>query len=149
MTKQEFLEGLRKYLSGSLDYRKVNEHLKYYTEYIDGQIRMGRTQEEVLQELGDPRLIAKTLTEMGEVETQGETIREDFIDEEETGNQRRFRMNWNQRSLNLPSWVVSILTAVIVFFVFTLVMTFFVGVIRFLPLILIGIILYRLVRNFL
>ena len=51
MTKREFLEGLRKYLSGSLDYRKVNEHLKYYTEYIDGQIRMGRTQEEVLLKL--------------------------------------------------------------------------------------------------
>ncbi len=148
MTKQEFLEGLRKHLSGSLDYRKVNEHLKFYTEYIDAQIRMGRTQEEVLSELGDPRLIAKTLTEMGDGEMEGEAFREDYIEEEEAGGPKRFGMNWNQRTLNLPVWAINILSIVIIFFVLSLVMTFFVGLVRFLPLIILGVILYRVFRNF-
>lgn len=148
MTKQEFLEGLRRYLSGSLDYRKVNEHLRYYTEYIDGQIRQGRSEEEVLRELGDPRLIAKTLTGMGDTESVADEYREDYIDDEPRKN-GRFQLHFNGKNLSIPGWALSILAVLVLFFGFSLFLTFFVGLIRFLPLIIMGVILYRLVRNFL
>lgn len=36
-------------------------HVRYYEDYIQSQVHNGRSEEEVLAELGDPRLIARTL----------------------------------------------------------------------------------------
>ena len=35
--------------------------MRYYEDYIQSQVHNGRSEEEVLAELGDPRLIARTL----------------------------------------------------------------------------------------
>ena len=40
---------------------KIAAHIRYYEDYIQSQVRNGRTEKEVLEELGDPRLIARTL----------------------------------------------------------------------------------------
>ena len=40
---------------------KVAAHVRYYEDYIQAQVRGGRSEQEVLAELGDPRLIARTL----------------------------------------------------------------------------------------
>ena len=69
MSKQEFLDGLRRSLAGSLESREINEHINYYSDYIDSQIRKGISEEEVMNSLGEPRLIAKTLLGMENVET--------------------------------------------------------------------------------
>lgn len=61
MDKREFLETLRRSLQGRVGQADVNEHLRYYDEYIMTRERQGYTQEEVLKELGDPRLIARTI----------------------------------------------------------------------------------------
>ncbi|MGN0306244.1 MAG: DUF1700 domain-containing protein, partial [Lachnospiraceae bacterium] len=106
MTKQEFLEGLRRYLSGSLEYRQVNEHLRYYTEYIDSQIRQGKSEEQVMQELGDPRLIAKTLSGMEGADTIREEYREEYI-EDENGNSSDRYMNFNGKMLRIPGWLLT------------------------------------------
>ena len=62
MNRFEFTEVLRKSLSGRVDYRVVNENVAYYENYIDTEMRKGRSEEEVLGELGDPRLLAKTIS---------------------------------------------------------------------------------------
>lgn len=67
MTKREFLEKLRQALNGRMSSGTVADNLQYYEDYINTEIRKGRTEEEVLFELGDPRLIARTI-----VETRGE-----------------------------------------------------------------------------
>ena len=36
-------------------------HVRYYEDYIQSQVRSGRDEQQVLDELGDPRLIARTL----------------------------------------------------------------------------------------
>lgn len=149
MTKQDFLEGLRRYLSGSLDYRKVNEHLRYYTDYIDGQIRQGRSEEEVLEELGDPRLIAKTLSGMEEGEPVYDEYREEYIDDEEPRKAGGHYFNVNGKTIHMPGWVLSIIVGLLIFFVFSLVFTFLVGIVRYIPLIILGVFLYRLIRNYL
>ncbi|MCR5527482.1 MAG: DUF1700 domain-containing protein [Lachnospiraceae bacterium] len=61
MTKHEFLEGLRIALTGSVSASVLNDNMRYYDEYIDTEIRKGRSEEEVMESLGDPRLIAKTI----------------------------------------------------------------------------------------
>ncbi len=64
MTKQEFLETLGKILNRELPEQEVADNLRYYEQYIAQQMRNGRTEEEVLSELGDPRLIAKTILQV-------------------------------------------------------------------------------------
>ena len=39
------------------------KQLEYYSSYIDDEVRKGKTEEEVLEALGDPRLIAKTIVQ--------------------------------------------------------------------------------------
>ncbi len=48
-------------LIGSVSSEELNENMRYYEEYIHSQVRSGKTEQEVLNELGDPRLIAKTI----------------------------------------------------------------------------------------
>ena len=62
MTRQEFIEQLRIALQGTISQDRLNEHLRYYDNYIMEEARKGRTEEQVVEDLGDPRLIAKTLT---------------------------------------------------------------------------------------
>lgn len=61
MSRQEFIEKLRMTLSGRLPSAAVADNVNYYEDYINMEIRKGRTEEEVLAALGDPRLIAKTI----------------------------------------------------------------------------------------
>lgn len=61
MNKNEFLKTLKESLSGVLEKDALKEQLDYYEKYIDDEIKSGRTESEVLSELGDPRLIAKTI----------------------------------------------------------------------------------------
>lgn len=48
-------------LTGELDENTVAKTLRYYSEYIDSETRKGRSGEEVLEELGSPLLIARTI----------------------------------------------------------------------------------------
>ena len=68
MTKQDFLDGLRRSLSAGLEPEQINEHIRYYSDYIDSQIRAGVAEEEVMTSLGEPRWIAKTILGMEEAE---------------------------------------------------------------------------------
>lgn len=61
MNKEEFLGALRSQLSGQMHEGTMAAHVQYYRNYIDEQVAKGRSEAEVLAELGDPRLIAKTL----------------------------------------------------------------------------------------
>ena len=61
MSKSEFLRILKESLSGVLEKSDLNDQLDYYEKYIDDEMKSGRTEKEVIDELGDPRLIAKTI----------------------------------------------------------------------------------------
>ena len=61
MNRSEFLETLRSQLTGQMHEGKVAAHVRYYEDYIQAQVRGGRSEQDVLAELGDPRLIARTL----------------------------------------------------------------------------------------
>lgn len=67
MNKKEFLDTLYNQLYGQMPEGAIAAHIQYYRNYIEDAVNQGRTEEEVLNELGDPRLIARTLldTEAG------------------------------------------------------------------------------------
>ena len=65
MTKREFLESLRLALSGKITSVQRADNLDYYEDYINTEIRKGRDEQEVLSELGDPRLITRTIAAAG------------------------------------------------------------------------------------
>ncbi len=58
MTRFEFTIKLRKALSGRVNHVIVNDNVAYYENYIDAEMKKGRKEKEILEELGDPRLIA-------------------------------------------------------------------------------------------
>lgn len=63
MNRDAFLNELRIALQGQIAQSSVNEHLRYYENYIVEESRKGRTEAEVIASLGSPRLIAKTITD--------------------------------------------------------------------------------------
>lgn len=63
MTKQEFLDSLRAALSSRVSTRAVAENISFYEDYINTQVRMGKSEAQVIEELGDPRLLARSIAE--------------------------------------------------------------------------------------
>lgn len=63
MSKEEFLQRLRQALTGEVPQGVIQENIRYYDEYIGGEVRRGLAEETVTGEIGDPRLIAKTIIE--------------------------------------------------------------------------------------
>lgn len=61
MNKKEFLDILYTQLSGQMPEGTIAAHVQYYRNYIEDEQRKGRTESDILTELGDPRLIARTL----------------------------------------------------------------------------------------
>ena len=61
MNKQVFLETLKRELSG-LPVADVAEILRDQEEYIRDAVRAGRTEDEVIRSLGDPRVFAQNLS---------------------------------------------------------------------------------------
>ncbi len=63
MNKQEFIDRLRVSLNGRISAIEVEDTIQYYKDYIDSEVRKGKSEAEVLAMLGDPRLIARTIIE--------------------------------------------------------------------------------------
>ena len=61
MNKEEFLEILSIQLEGEIPSNEISQHITYYNHFINQKILQGKPEEDVINELGDPRLIAKNL----------------------------------------------------------------------------------------
>ena len=66
MEKEEFLRTLRGALSGEVPQHIIQENLRYYDNYISDEMRKGRTEADIIEELGGPRIIAKTIIDAAE-----------------------------------------------------------------------------------
>lgn len=94
MKKQEFLNTLRIALNGKLSPAEVEENVSYYEDYINTQMRIGKSEQEVIAALGDPRLIARSIAEVAghDEEPSGEQSEQNTKEQ----TKRRFR---------LPGWL--------------------------------------------
>lgn len=73
MTKKDFLEGLRKALANDLSGSIIQENVDYYHQYINDEMRKGKSEEEVVAELGDPWAIAQTIIDSVEIQGNAKT----------------------------------------------------------------------------
>lgn len=71
MDKREFLEKLTHALAGQVSASVIEENIRYYSSYLDEQTQNGKTAAQVLEELGDPRLIARSIIEANGGEVSG------------------------------------------------------------------------------
>ena len=123
MSKQEFIDKLRIALNGRIAPNLIQEHVNYYEDYINVQVRMGRSEQEVLESLGDPRLIAKTI-----VETSGrdntDYVGADYQNSGYQGNDRQSqKMKYSytgEKTFHMPGWVCAIIAVVALIVIFFL-----------------------------
>lgn len=93
MTKREFLDTLRMQLEGELSPSQIEGHLHYYDEYISEATAAGRRESDVLDELGSPVFIAKTLLETAQPADSGEYYEEAPRQEEFQGRVHTWRIH--------------------------------------------------------
>lgn len=136
MNKQEFIDRLRAALVGRILPNLVQEHVNYYEDYINTQIRMGRSEQEVLGTLGDPRLIAKTIIETSGQDRTGNYENAGYQNEgyRNTGYQNVDYQNQGNtyikkgRTFHIPGWlwiIIVLLVLVLVLGVVFSVLSFF------------------------
>ena len=99
MTRFEFTENLRKALSGRVSHQVVNENVAYYENYIDTEIKKGRSEEAVLEELGDPRWIAKTIIDTAHEDGASVETQETFDD----------AASHSAKIFKMPTWLLIVL----------------------------------------
>ena len=157
MKREDFIRGLEDALKGDVSPRIINENINFYNNYIVEEVKGGRTEKEVVDSLGDPWIIAKTI-----VQTSEEAI-DYFVPEDEAGNiiyysdDRREddRSNRNPHvkvhHFGLSTWKQSLAIIAVVVAVVAVIVVVLVGVLSLLapilvPLIVI-LILWRLFRR--
>ena len=67
MTKREFLDKLKHALANDLSGSVIQDNVNYYNDYITDEVRKGRRESEVIDELGDPWAIAKNIITSEEI----------------------------------------------------------------------------------
>ena len=151
MSKEEFLRGLENALSGNVPPQVVRDQLRYYDDYIRSERQNGRTESDIMEELGDPRLIARTIMDTTPGAAEGE-YEEYHPFGGFTGNSERSRQDEQQQTAyGTYGSNGKLLAVVIVIAFFTLVLTIIGGlltlVIPLLPIIGIVILIMWLVQG--
>lgn len=122
MSKKDFLEQLEDALAGEVSNAVVYDNKQYYERYIDSEIRKGRTEQDILDALGNPRLIAKTIIDMqasgsGSYYDESTVYKEDF--DENLKGEAPGMHSWR---FDLNTWYGKLLTSVAaIFFVLLLI----------------------------
>ena len=118
MNKKEFLDGLRQSLEGEVDSSVIDQNIQYYQHYISSQ--GGMDEESIVEELGSPRLIAKTIIESeraakqkGYYKGSGASHSTYYQTEEDKDNHQNTRNNKNGSSFHL-TWTQKISLIIIV-----------------------------------
>lgn len=111
MTKYEFINKLKAALENDLNSHLVQEHVNYYNEYINTEIRNGRNESDVLAELGDPWAIAKTIIDSEESKSSNHEEYSYTSTEDEVGRRSDYRDAYDQATggpkvhvFGLDSW---------------------------------------------
>lgn len=155
MNREEFLRQFREALEGKVPEQVINENAAYYRNYINDQVNGGKSESEVLHELGDPRLLAKTIEESNRFSGGREGTQRDYGGtysnstdyRQETYSDTMQRANG--KVTTVPAWVVALIGILIVILLITVVYNVFVF---FLPAILVGLVVmfvYRFIKSIL
>ncbi|MFI3214492.1 MAG: DUF1700 domain-containing protein [Eubacteriales bacterium] len=119
MKKQEFLNQLQKSLSGEVEQSEVNSTMAFYREYLNDQVKQGYSEAEVLEKLGDPRLLAKTIIETSDKKSQFQSHDRGY---EEVDSDDSYG-NYKNKKIKLPNWLFSLIIIVLILIFLSLVFT--------------------------
>ena len=99
MRTQEFLKILEQNLENKLSKQQVDAQVEYYRRYIQDQIRSGRNEADVLSELGDARMIARTIVDGMESESEShyQNTQSEFYSNEYTDDTSEERPAWQSK----------------------------------------------------
>lgn len=100
MNKEQFLHDLTVQLNLNVSDQVIREQIAYYDSYICGEVRKGRAEAEVIEELGSPRLLAKTIIDTAEaagdpIANQDDEIRGTVDLEPDSDAFDHFRQNYS------------------------------------------------------
>ncbi|MCM1047398.1 MAG: DUF1700 domain-containing protein [Clostridiales bacterium] len=148
MDKITFLEKLQRALAGGLNSNQVADNMRYYQDYIETEMRKGRSEADVLGQLGDPRLLAKSIIEANKHSGESYGSNREYDEEVVTDDRAQHKNNVRfEYGLHLPGWLVMIIVTVLVVIVIGFVTSL---ISAFLPVIivaLVAILVIKLIQN--
>lgn len=145
MTRTEFLEQLSRSLSVEMDSPLVDENIKFYKTYFSTEEAKGRGEQEILEELGDPRILAKSLIEAAQ-RSEAESDGVDGRRARECGSDEYSDFG-NGKLQRLPWWLILILALLLVVALISVIGTLIWSILPFVLPILIVIFIVRLIRR--
>ncbi|MDE6950872.1 MAG: DUF1700 domain-containing protein [Lachnospiraceae bacterium] len=146
MNRYEFISVLRTALTGKVPATTVEDNVRYYEEYIEIQLRQGKSEEEILAALGDPRLLAKTIIEANKFAEGTETYGGDGNGEVPIGGNGKTFGQWYRER---PHWVHLIMSVLVMIFVLFFAFTVLQALFPFIMIIVVVTMVYRLIKQFL
>ena len=138
MSRTEFLQGLKSELEGRVPYSVIQENLRYYDSYIMEEAAKGQTEDEVIESLGGPRIIARTIVDAA-LDTEDRPDGFDSFESEASyrsgpaGSSQEERKPFRGKKpevhyVDFGKWYVRLIAGLVVFLVIFLVMTVFFGI---------------------
>ncbi len=100
MTKKEFLSRLSEALEENMDEASAYSHISYYNQYIDEQAAKGRTEEEVVSSLGNPRIIARTIIDSEKLGAKDSGFRTYDSGRDDGASGENFHISVNGKRIN-------------------------------------------------
>jgi hypothetical protein len=154
MTKREFLAELRNALEGQIPSQDIEENIRYYDSYFRESTK---TEQETCRELGDPRLIARSLIDsfVAAKGPMADYYTRQARDEYSRGNQHSDYDDPASRNASggVPEWVDKLFRGVMIISVVIIVGALLQGIlkiaIRILIFVIVAGLLIRLVRDLL
>lgn len=118
MNREKFLKELEECLS-ELDETEKNSVISFYNDYFDKQISMGRTEADIIDELGNPRFLAKS-------------IKDNYQNKGDGSAYHRFneskREQFKSTTINIDRWYYKLIAAAIVILAILLVTAILAGI---------------------
>ena len=115
MTKEQFIMELEQCLQGEVSAYELSDSLTYYRQYFEDEIRNGKSEEQVVEELGSPRLIARSIIDAHGIE-ESASGNSDYGD---AYSDRRDIENNNQKGAlqSAGKMIMTIIISALVFFI--------------------------------
>lgn len=157
MSKEEFLRELEEALAGDVPEAVIRDNVSYYGSYLSQEMARGRSVEEIVDEIGEPFIVAKTIIEHCEAsgECAGDGGYESSYQESysDGGNRSQTQSPFpNMRYIDLNQWYWKLLAGILMFLIVSLVFRLIGGIfallIRFSGPLMMFFLVYWIVKNF-
>ncbi len=146
MTKQEFIDKLKSALNGQVTDGVIWENVRFYEQYFEDQRAKGLSEEAVCDQIGSPKLIARSIIEAEKHETEFiNDDRTEFVDEEP---RPRGSAHFSVHTRRLPGWLALVIGILILMLVLRLVFTAFRFLLPVIVPVVLVIIAYRAIKRF-